>query len=106
MSENIAAMPRNECTGVVLEGKHYDGFDMYTAMEEISCFLSKIRLMVEDLYENSDTYALSYNKSRRAGIYPYSLFTFGHDVHTRTGIMLDNVVSIEAALKKFDIHTD
>jgi len=79
---------------------------MYTAMEGISCFLSKIRLMVEDLYANADTYALSYNKSCRAGIYPSSLFTFGHDVYTRTGIMLDNVVSIEAELKKFDIHPE
>ena len=107
MSDNIAAAkPRTECTGVVIDGKHYEGFDMYTAMEEISGFLSKIRLMVQDLYDTADTYAASYGKARRAGMYPSCINVFGHEVFTRSGIMLDNVVSIEAALKKFDIHTD
>ena len=107
MSDNIAAAKaRTECTGVVIDGKHYEGFDMYTAMEEISGFLSKIRLMVQDVYESADNYAVSYGKARREGLYPSSIFTFGHEVFTRASILLDNVVSIEAALKKFDIHTD
>lgn len=107
MSDNIAtAKAVAKCTNVTIEGKSYEGFDLYTALEEVSMFLSKIRLIVQDVFESSDTYAVSYGKALRAGIYPSTLFTFGHDVFIRSGIMLDNVNCIESMLSRFDIHLD
>ncbi|MBR2797517.1 MAG: hypothetical protein IKE17_15655 [Clostridia bacterium] len=107
MSDNIAtAKAVSERANVTIDGKTYEGFDLYTALEEVSMFLSKIRLIVQDVYESSDTYAVSYGKALRAGIYPSTLYTFGHEVYIRSGIMLDNVNSIESMLSRFDIHLD
>lgn len=106
MSDNIAAKERTECTAVTIDGKRYEGFDLYTAMEEISYSLSKIRLMVEDLFAASDKYVVLYSDALRAGLLPAPVVGLGHSVYTRTGIILDNIVSIEAKLLRFDIHPE
>lgn len=94
----------NECTNCVFDGKRYEGFDMYTAMEEISYNVSKLRLTVEDLFSATDQYAVSYGKALRGGMIPGQLSSLGRDVYLRSSIMLDYVYQIEEALKRFDIH--
>ncbi len=95
-----------ECTNCVMDGKRYEGFDLYTALEEISYCLSKIRRMTQDMLDTSDPYVLSYGKARRAGLLPAPASSLGHEVYTRSSILLDNVVTIEAALRQFDIYPD
>lgn len=107
MSDNIAAAKAvAKCTNVTLDGKSYDGFALYKALEEISYSLSKIRRMTQDLLDTSDTYVVSYGDSLRKGLLPTNASTLGHEVYTRSSIVLDNVVSIEAALKSVDIYLD
>ena len=106
MSDNIAAKERTECTAVTIDGKRYEGFDLYTALEEISYSLSKIRQMTQDMLDTSDPYVLSYGKSIRNGLLPAPVSSLGHEVYTRSSIVLDNVVAIEAALRQFDIYPD
>lgn len=98
MSDNIAtAKAVAKCTNVTIDGKSYEGFDLYKALEEISYCLSKIRRMTQDMLDTSDPYVLSYGKARRAGLLPAPASTLGHEVYTRSSILLDNVVTIEAA---------
>lgn len=95
-----------ECTNCVMDGKRYDGFDMYTAMEEISNRLSKLQLLVVDLLDASNEHVLSYNKALQAGLSPCRLSQLGRDVYLRSSIMLDNLSEIEATLNRFDIHCE
>ena len=107
MSDNIAAAKAvAKCTNVTIDGKSYEGFALYTALEEISYSLSKIRLMTKDLMETTDPYILSYGKAVRKGLFPAPASSLGHEVYTCSSILLDNVVSIEAALRHFDIYPD
>ena len=107
MSDNIAAAKAvSERADVTIAGKHYEGFALYTALEEISYSLSKIRRMTQDLLVASDPYVVSYGKSIRKGLLPAPASTLGHEVYTRSSILLDNVVSIEAKLRQFDIYPD
>lgn len=106
MSDNIAAKERTECTAVTIDGKRYEGFDLYTALEEVSHNLSKIRQMTQDMLDTSDPYVLSYGKALRKGLFPAPASTLGYEVYTRSSIVLDNVVTIEAALRRFDIYPD
>ena len=105
MSDNTV-MAMNECTNCVFDGKRYEGFDMYTAMEGISISVSKLRLMVEDLIYATDQYAVSYGKTLRGGVIPGQLSSLGRDVYMRSSIMLDYVCQIEEALKRFDIQPE
>lgn len=89
-----------------MDGKRFDGFAMYTAMEEISINVSKLRLLVEDLFHASDQYVVSFGKALRSGMMPGQLSCMGRDVYLRSSIMLDNVCQIEATLKRFDIHCE
>ena len=91
---------------IIIEGKQYDGMDMYTALEEISYRVSKIRLMLEDLLNSTDQYVRSYGNARQKGLLPASVVCLGHDAHTRSEIMIDNVVEIESILKRFDVHPE
>ena len=100
----VKAMP--ERTGYIINGKPYEPLAMYDAMEHISGFLSKVRLMAADLLENTDQQVVSYCDAKRAGRVPSLPASLGHDVYLRTAIILDSVVSIEAELKRFDIHPD
>lgn len=107
MSDNIAAAKvATKYTNVTLDGQSYDGFALYTALEEISYSLSKIRRMTQDLLDASDPYVVSYGESIRKGLLPTHASNLGHEVYTRSSILLDNVVSIEAALRHFDIYPD
>jgi hypothetical protein len=96
----------NECTNCVFDGKRYEGFAMYTAMEGISISVSKLRLMIEDLLLSTDQYAVSYGKVLRGGVLPGQLSYLGRDVYMRSSIMLDYVCQIEEALKRFDIQPE
>jgi hypothetical protein len=89
-----------------MDGKRYDGFDMYTAMEEISNRLSKLQLLVVDLLDASNEHVLSYNKALQSGLSPCTLSHLGRDVYLRSSIMLDNLSEIEATLNRFDIHCE
>jgi hypothetical protein len=89
-----------------MAGKRYDGFDMYTAMEEISNRLSKLQLLVVDLLDASNEHVLSYNKALQSGLSPCRLSQLGRDVYLRSSIMLDNLSEIEATLNRFDIHAE
>jgi hypothetical protein len=89
-----------------MDGKRYDGFDMYTAMEEISNRLSKLQLLVVDLLDASNEHVLSYNKALQSGLSPCWLSHLGRDVYLRSSIMLDNLSEIEATLNRFDIHAE
>ncbi len=107
MSDNIVpAMSKTECTNFVTAGKHYDAFQMFSALEDISNRLSLLRLIVDDLLNASDVHAVSYNKALQSGLSPCLLSEFGRDVYLRSYILLDNVCQIEATLKRFDIHCE
>lgn len=106
MSDNIAAKERTVCTAVTIDGKRYEGFDLYTALEEVSHSLSKIRRMSQDMLDTSDPYVLSYGKAVRKELFPAPASALGYEVYTRSSIVLDNVVSIEAVLRQFDIYPD
>ena len=96
----------SECMNDCFHGKHYDAFEMFTAMENISNRLSKLRLIVDDLLNASDVHVVSYNKALQSGLSPCLLSEFGREVYLRSSIMLDNVCQIEATLKRFDIHCE
>ena len=91
---------------IIIEGKQYDGMDMYTALEEISYRVSKIRLMLEDLCDSTDQYVKSYGDTRRKGLLPASVDYLGRDVHARSFIALDSVFEIESTLKRFDVQPE
>ena len=93
-------------TNFIIEGKQYNGMDMYTALEDISFRVSKIRLMLDDLLNSTDQYVRSYGDALRKGFLPASVVCLGHDAHTRSEIMIDNVVEIESILKRFDVHPE
>ena len=95
-----------ECTNCVMDGKRYEGFDMYMAMEEISNRLSKLNMLVVDLLNATDEHVCSYNKALQAGLSPCRLSQLGRDVYLRSSIMLDNLSEIEATLNRFDIHAE
>lgn len=89
-----------------MAGKRYEGFDMYTAMEEISNRLSKLNMLAVDLLNATDEHVCSYNKALQAGFSPCRLSQLGRDVYLRSSIMLDNLSEIEATLNRFDIHCE
>ena len=95
-----------EYTNCVMDGKRYEGFDMYMAMEEISNRLSKLNMLVVDLLNATDEHVCSYNKALQAGLSPCRLSQLGRDVYLRSSIMLDNLSEIEATLNRFDIHCE
>jgi hypothetical protein len=89
-----------------MDGNRYDGFEMYTAMEEISNYLSKVQLIVEDLLGASEEHVVSFNKALQSGLSPCRLSQLGREVYLRSSLLLDNVREIEAALMRFDIHIE
>lgn len=96
----------SECMNGCSHDKHYDAFEMFSALEDISNRLSKLRLIVDDLLNASDVHAVSYNKALQSGLSPCLLSEFGREVYLRSSLLLDNVCEIEATLKRFDIRCE
>jgi len=103
MSDNIVS-PKSRFGDVVMNSKCYDGFDMYTALEEISFRLAIMRLLAETMLESTDGPGAMYQKAVDDGRVPDEFPALGHAVNLRCYLLLGEVVYIENLLKQFDIH--
>lgn len=115
MSDNNAVAKAAPESGefVFADGKAYSGFDLYTALENIASYVSRLRLSVEDLDDSSsEIYADLKNKTLEGSGRPvdhpcdWSLRQFSREVFIRSGILFIIICEIEKLLKQFDINPD
>ena len=94
-----------ENSSITVEGKRYDGFQMFDALEGVSYNVGALRLLCETILDFTDEDAMRYAKGHKSGgvCLPYQV---GHNANVMAQMMLDYVCNIEKLLKAFDIDPE